>query len=117
MLQPLSVRIGVAGFIAVTAALVDASPAPTVPSALAGWPLYDRLCLACHGARGDGRGPASPYSWGRPNAFSRGEYEWRSTPIGQPPTDDDLRATISYGAPGSSMPSFADVLTHAEIDQ
>ena len=54
----------------------------------------------CHGARGDGRGPAAPFTWGEPRAFTRGEYEWRSTPIGQPPTDDDLRTTIRFGARG-----------------
>jgi mono/diheme cytochrome c family protein len=73
---------------------------------LPGWPLYERLCLPCHGSKGDGNGPASPFTWGEPRAFATGVYEWRSTPTGQPPTDDDLRTAIRFGAPGTSMPAF-----------
>ena len=87
------------------------------PRALPGWSLYDRLCLACHGAQGDGRGPAAPFTWGRPRVFTSGQYEWRSTAIGQPPTDDDLRTAIAFGARGTSMPGFADTLDRARIDQ
>ncbi|MDB4956241.1 MAG: hypothetical protein JWO36_3810 [Myxococcales bacterium] len=47
----------------------------------------------------------------------RGEYAWRSTPIGQPPTDDDLRTTIRFGARGTSMPGFDGVLAAAELER
>ncbi len=87
------------------------------PRRLPGWPLYDRLCLACHGTSGDGKGPAAPYTWGDPRAFSLGDYKWRSTPIGQPPTDDDLRTAIRHGAPGTSMPGFGATLSNLAIDQ
>jgi cytochrome c len=87
------------------------------PRTLPGWQTYDRYCLPCHGANGDGQGPAAPFTWGRPRGFSRGDYEWRSTPIGQPPSDDDLRAAIRYGAPGTSMPAFGDVLDAEAIDR
>ena len=101
--------------IVVVGTAAAALAAPKDPRALPGWPLYDRYCLACHGAAGDGAGPAAPFTSGRPRAFSRGEYEWRSTPIGKPPTDDDLRATIRFGAAGTSMPGFA--LTADEVDR
>ena len=70
------------------------------PSAqqLPGWPLYDKLCLACHGAAGDGRGPAASYTRGIPRDFTAGAYAWRSTPSGQGPTRDDLRLTLRHGA-------------------
>ncbi|HSS00729.1 MAG TPA: c-type cytochrome [Kofleriaceae bacterium] len=90
-----------------------ATPPPS-PEALRGWSTYARLCLPCHGARGDGRGPAAPYVWPAPRAFTRGEMKWRSAPVGQPPTDDDVRATIALGAPGTSMPGFAGALGGAE---
>lgn len=77
------------------------------PQALPGWRTYDRYCAACHGTAGDGHGPAAPYARVAPRAFTTGEYQWRSTPLGQPPTDDDLRTTIRHGAPGTSMPAFA----------
>ena len=87
------------------------------PRTLPGWRIYDRFCLACHGAAGDGKGPAAPFTWGHPRAFSRGVYEWRSTPVGQPPTDEDLRTAIRYGAPGTSMPGFDSILDDAQINQ
>ncbi|MBA2542762.1 MAG: c-type cytochrome, partial [Deltaproteobacteria bacterium] len=85
------------------------------PKALAGWPLYDRYCLPCHGASGDGRGPAAPVSAGRPRDFTKGEFAWRTTPQGSAPTRDDLRLTIRHGAPNTSM--HASPLGDAEIDQ
>jgi mono/diheme cytochrome c family protein len=86
------------------------------PQAQRGWPLYERLCLPCHGARGDGHGPAAPYVWPSPRAFTRDELKWRLAPVGQPATDDDVRTTIRLGAPGTSMPGFGDVLTPAQLD-
>ena len=85
------------------ATVAQAAPAPRT---LPGWPLYERQCSACHGADGDGRGPAAPFTWGRPRAFAEGQYEWRTTPIGSPPTDDDLRLAIRRGVAGTSMPAF-----------
>lgn len=88
----------------------------TPPTTRRGWPIYERFCLACHGARGDGHGPAAPYVWPAPRDFTRGELKWRSVPAGQSATDDDLRATIRLGAPGTAMPGFP-TLEDAAIDQ
>jgi mono/diheme cytochrome c family protein len=104
--------VGVAG-----AAPGAARPKPQRPRELAGWALYDRYCVACHGAAGNGHGPAAPYTWGQPRDFTSGEYEWRATPIGQPPTDDDLRTAIRFGAPGTSMPAFDGILATADIER
>lgn len=98
----------------VIVAIAHAAWAAPAPRALRGWPLYERLCLPCHGTSGDGRGPAAPYAWPAPRAFTRGELKWRSTPAGQPALDDDVRATILLGAPGTSMPAFA--LNPAQLD-
>jgi mono/diheme cytochrome c family protein len=112
--QVRSVRatIAVAGAILLAAWVPNGAPSPR---ARPGWALYDRYCLPCHGSVGDGRGPAAPYTRGQPRDLARAEYAWRSTPLGQPPTDDDLRVTIRHGAPGTSMPGFD--LTPAQIDQ
>ena len=91
-----------------------ASPDPT---RLPGWGRYDTLCLACHGRAGDGRGPAAPYTRGRPRDLTRGELAWRTTAWGQPGTDADLRQTIARGVAGTSMPAFADTLTPVELDE
>ena len=74
---------------------------------------YDRYCVACHGERGDGRGPAAPFTWGAPRDFTAGQFKWSTT--GAAPSDDDLRAAIEYGAPGTSMPGFA--LSASEVDE
>ena len=112
-----------AALLAAIALVTTAVAAPTKksasvdPRARPGWPLYDRYCLACHGGKGDGRGPAAPFTWSQPRAFIKGSYKWRSTPIGQPPTDEDLRTAIRYGVPGTSMHAFDPVLSTDEIDQ
>jgi mono/diheme cytochrome c family protein len=102
---------------ATTPAPAATTPAAAArPEALPGWPLYERLCLPCHGARGDGRGPAAPYVWPQPRALARGEMKWRSSPVGLPASDDDLHAAIELGAPGTAMPGFGAALSPAQID-
>jgi hypothetical protein len=116
--QPRIVRWGasviVAPVLALTLGAWSLPPAP--PRALRGWPIYESFCLPCHGAAGDGHGPAAPYAWPAPRAFTRGELKWRSTAVGQPATEDDVRTTIRLGAPGTSMPGFAGVLSPAQLD-
>ena len=110
--QVLSVRAVVVLAAALASARATGAPAPR---GLPGWARYERHCSACHGSAGDGRGPAAPYTWGRPRAFSEGQYEWRTTPIGSPPTSDDLRLAIRHGATGTSMPAFR--FTDREVDE
>jgi cytochrome c553 len=90
-------------------------PPSAPPRARPGWPLYERLCLPCHGADGTGRGPAAPFTRSAPRDLVRADYAWRSTPLGQPPTRADLALVIRHGAPGTSMPAFA--LPAAAVDQ
>jgi mono/diheme cytochrome c family protein len=78
--------------------------------------LYDRFCLACHGIAGDGEGPGAPLLWPRPRDFRSGDYKWRTTSSGKPPTDEDLRRAIRYGVPGTSMHAFGDTLDPEAID-
>ena len=116
--QPRCVRWVVLVVIALACALglaAWATPAAP-PQALRGWAIYERFCLPCHGSGGDGHGPAAPYAWPPPRAFTRGELKWRSAPVGQPATDDDVRATIELGAPGTSMPGFAGTLGPEQLD-
>jgi mono/diheme cytochrome c family protein len=101
----------------VTTAFAGGGARVTDPRTLPGWPIYERSCAPCHGAAGDGHGPASAFTRSDPRVFTRGDYEWRSTASGKPPTDDDLRTAIRFGAPGTSMPAFGDVLAPADIDR
>lgn len=109
-----SLLIGAATIFCVAAWGPVVAPRHT-PQALPGWQLYDKFCLACHGAQGDGKGPAATYTRGIPRDFTKGVYAWRSTPSGQGPTRDDLRLTLRHGAPGTSMPGFE--LSDAQLDQ
>jgi mono/diheme cytochrome c family protein len=97
--------------------LTRSAPRSVAATPPAGWSLYDRYCLACHGSAGDGRGPAAPFSSGKPRDFTSGAYEWRSTAVGEPPTDDDLRAAIRFGVTGTSMPAFDGIFSDIERDQ
>lgn len=77
--------------------------------------LYRNNCIRCHGASGDGHGPAarllSPY----PRDYRLGKFKFKSTEQGVKPTKEDLSRTILHGIPGTSMPSFS-LLPAEDID-
>lgn len=68
--------------------------------------IFEQHCAACHGLNGDGSGPAAVWLFPKPRNFSAGLFKIQSTPAGSLPSDDDLYRVISFGMPGSSMPSF-----------
>ena len=68
--------------------------------------LYGVQCSQCHGARGDGNGPASAALFPRPRDFTTGVFERASTQNGVP-TEDDLVAVLRRGWPGSAMPAWS----------
>ena len=81
--------------------------------AATGQKVYELHCAACHGASGDGNGPAAVWLYPKPRNFSAGLFKVQSTPPGELPTDEDLARSVVRGLPGSSMPSFS-YLTEAE---
>ncbi|MCB9559748.1 MAG: hypothetical protein H6708_05010, partial [Kofleriaceae bacterium] len=67
--------------------VATATVAPRVAARdLPGWRLYDQRCLPCHGAAGDGHGPAAPWLWPRPRDLTAAAYKWRSTDLGDDAT-------------------------------
>ena len=68
--------------------------------------LYREHCSHCHGITGDGAGPTAASLNPYPRDFRLGKFKFKSTPLGQPPTDHDLLTILKNGIPGSSMPSF-----------
>jgi len=80
---------------------------PLAPELRTGKEVYAQHCAACHGAKGDGSGPASVWLFPRPRNFSAGLFKIKSTPGMALPTDGDLLNTVTRGMPGSSMPSFS----------
>ncbi len=80
----------------------------------AGKKLYERRCMPCHGANGDGNGPAADVMDPRPRDFTKGLFKLRTTAHNELPTDEDLYRTISRGIPGSGMPEWKRLLSEDE---
>lgn len=81
--------------------------APAVDAA-AGKQLYDRNCLACHGAAGAGDGPASRALRPPPTAFNTAAFWTDKKPA-------EVKAAIRSGRPGTSMMAFGS-LDDAELN-
>src|SRR5688572_10132908 len=69
----------------------------------AGERVYLESCAACHGQRGDGKGPEADRLKTKPRDFTSGMYKFRSTPSGSLPLDEDIFRTISRGVRTTSM--------------
>ena len=71
--------------------------------------VYERRCIGCHGAKGDGNGPASTFLYQqRPRNFTLEVFKFRLTqkPV---PTDGDLLRTITRGVRGTAMPAWYEL--------
>jgi mono/diheme cytochrome c family protein len=77
--------------------------------------VFAKHCAVCHGPDGKGNGPAAPSMKPRPRDFTAGEYKYKTTAQGSPPTDGDLVAVVKQGLIASGMPYFSDVLSDDEI--
>ncbi len=78
--------------------------------------LYAERCVLCHGADGDGLGPAQEYLNPPPRDFTFGMYKMKSTAFDDIiPNDEDLMRMIRDGMPGTAMPGWSDVLSDQEI--
>jgi len=81
--------------------------------------LYREHCAHCHGISGDGAGPTAGFLNPYPRDYRLGKFKFKSTPIGQKPTHDDLKKIVLEGIPGTAMPSFKllpDLEVEALID-
>ena len=74
--------------------------------------VYQRNCLTCHGARGDGKGDMAAEMFPKPRPFTSGIFKYRSTPAGFLPTNEDLVRTVREGISGTSMPAFSQLSEH-----
>src|SRR5262249_21960528 len=64
---------------------------------------YTHYCRACHGACGDGRGPASKGLRPPPRDFRLGQFKFIAVKAGDLPSDDDLKRIILGGLKGTAM--------------
>lgn len=68
--------------------------------------LYREHCAHCHGITGDGAGPTAAFLNPYPRDYRKGQFKFKSTPVGQRPTHGDLKRIVLDGIPGTAMPSF-----------
>lgn len=79
--------------------------------------MYQKRCSQCHGAEGEGDGPAADYMYPRPRDFSMALFKYKTTDADSEfPSDDDFRKTIRDGLAGTAMPGWGSILSDAEID-
>ncbi|MBV6340198.1 c-type cytochrome [Candidatus Magnetobacterium casense] len=81
--------------------------------------IYDGWCAQCHGYKGDAESFTKDVSLPKPRDFAFGTYKFRTTPSGDPPTDEDITRIIRKGNPGTSMPPwtrFTDAEVKAVVD-
>lgn len=81
--------------------------------------LYREHCAHCHGVTGDGSGPTASFLNPYPRDYRKGQFKFKSTPVGQKPTHADLKKIVLEGIPGTAMPSFKllpDVEVEALVD-
>jgi len=77
--------------------------------------VYMQHCQVCHGPDGRGNGPAAPSLIPRPRDFTLGQFKYKTTPAGQPPSDTDLMAVVANGLQASAMPYWKDLLSADEL--
>ncbi len=77
--------------------------------------VYAQHCQVCHGPDGRGNGPAAPSLIPRPRDFTLGQFKYKSTAPGQPPSDADLIGVVANGLPESAMPYWKGTLSDADI--
>ncbi len=74
-------------------------PASTPARLEAGKVLYQKNCLACHGEKGDGSGPAGKMMKPKPRDFSHSTFVNGDKP-------ENIAKTIADGLPGTAMAPF-----------
>jgi mono/diheme cytochrome c family protein len=118
-------------FLAATLALLIAGcggkPAFTKPRVLGGETVsaarlnrgrevYEIYCFACHGLKGDGRGPAAIGLRPPARDFTLGLFKFAAVPSGQLPRDADLVRIVRGGLHGTAMLPWKDVPEQGLLD-
>lgn len=75
---------------------------------------YTRYCRACHGDKGDGKGPASRGLRPPPRDFTLGMFKFAAVPGGTLPTDEDLVRIVRGGLHGTAMLAW-DGIPEADV--
>ncbi len=76
------------------------------PEVKEGRAVFVRNCAGCHGPEGRGDGPALAFLETEPRDLTSGVYKWKSTPVGELPSDEDIERILRHGVPGTAMPAW-----------
>jgi hypothetical protein len=68
-----------------------------------GHEAYTHFCYACHGDKGDGRGPSAPGMRPPPRDFTSGMFKFAGVAAGELPTDAALLEVVRRGLDGTPM--------------
>lgn len=68
--------------------------------------LYLNSCASCHGANGDGSGPAARHLAAKPRDFRKGDFLYKSDPNAALPTNEDLMNVVRNGVIQRGMPAW-----------
>ncbi|AKF87432.1 hypothetical protein MFUL124B02_42730 [Myxococcus fulvus 124B02] len=79
-----------------------------------GHSVYAYYCASCHGAQGDGQGPAGRGMRPVPRSFRQGLFKFGGVSVGELPTDEALKRTLRRGLHGTPM--FAWDVPDADLD-
>ncbi len=70
---------------------------------------YVLYCRACHGEKGDGKGPSALGLRPPPRDFTLGAFKFAAVPAGTLPNDDDLVRIVRSGLHGTAMKAWDGV--------
>jgi mono/diheme cytochrome c family protein len=76
--------------------------------------VYRRYCVSCHGAAGDGKGPAAYGQWPAPRDFRQAKFKFTGVQDRGLPSDTELRRVITQGLRGTYMRAW--ILQEAELE-
>ncbi len=65
--------------------------------------IYERYCIACHGADGKGDGAEAYQLETKPTDFTSGNIKFKSTPYGTLPSEEDIVSTLKSGVRTTAM--------------
>ncbi len=78
--------------------------------------IYEKRCIWCHGADGDGLGAAEKYLNPPPRSFEDGQYKIKTTQFeDMVPTDEDIYRMVKDGMPGTAMPGWSQLLSEQDM--
>ena len=78
--------------------------------------MYVRHCRACHGFKGDGRGPSAPGLRPAPRDLRQAKYKFSRMEDGDLPTDAALYEIVTKGLHGTAMLPWGDIQKDALMD-